>query len=1211
LTGPSRVSCNAAYSAPCARINAQWYAQSIAANATTIAQINNGVYNYATGFYPFVFDNTSLCVAHGANPSLVGLFMEEIFDLKGLEFSNVTALHDRFVQAASKGGDWVRYLWADGGQVNSKLSFVTALGDDGHYIGVGYQDEQLPPDVPCSDQTDGWCSMTNVQSLVGKAQFRLYEADSYDSFDAVLFELSFAADYTIPEGFYTFMYSFDESLVSHARLHDDFGKSLSTIYEWYGLGTPEEGRALHEQFVAAANGRNQGWVMYPWRNSLDEEPYTKIAYIVKIVFRGHSYYLGAGFTHNMGPKAAGPLNAVCSDKTNLPCSFVTTSQLSSHTLAHVIASDTSVNETFAAVTSDRRFRRGNFYAYIYNYKGTCVAHGSTASNVGLTLSQVYEKYNIPLNATKLHETFKAAADGGGGWVQYDWLIPGVRNSDFEKIAYIFKMYIDGVEYYGGVGFEDRRHDVQTMAAVGRRKNGDAIRCTRKYNLDCSEVNTQSILGEALADLTLESSSAKVTLGTQSRSTAVTETLRHITRGSQSQYQVNDFFVMVFSTDGLSFDGSTTCGSGESGCCIAHGQDPSKVGLSWQQYLDADSITSIRGFDIHEQMVTQSNSAGGGVTEFVWAGDGQVSQTKRAWVGHFRNEGRDFYVVSDYFKTDLPPTCDQCLEDMECTADAQEFCVAKPPPSLARQTWFILTMSAVSLVCLAALLMSLVCWRKRKASKQKSRKAIDDMETRMKAMATQMEHQMQGMFEVVYAQTATDPHKYAHRFGIVGAPIPDKRETTLWFWEEDEAHMDKHKSSEIISGTKWVKYHDDSSNQIERAFQMWQEGTGYALFSIDLTNKIVKVNNAHTGARYEVDFESLTQRNENSDHKRNVYRQVADDSSSVEGGSSFAGLPPLPDDIDFSDDGEDLLPTSVGQVIQVSKVHPSKAWMFGNVLYDPILSDALKNDASVPTPGLNSMIASAIHDRPTSGWFPCALAKQADVKVMHKLLSALGGEGMNTLSPPDTWEADTEGIVQVAKGTDEYKEVAAYFQHALYGQRKLFQVTGVQRVQNLTLWQTYAVKKQTMKTRDLQHPNHLCNNKDLSATERRWLFHGSTSDIVPKIVKQGFNRAFAGRNAVAYGKGTYFARDASYSSHEAYSTKDAKGIQRMFLARVAVGDWSKGNHGQLTPDPKPHNALELFDTTVDNVRNPSIFVVYHDAQAYPEYIVSFRSVKVGV
>jgi poly [ADP-ribose] polymerase 10/14/15 len=41
--------------------------------------------------------------------------------------------------------------------------------------------------------------------------------------------------------------------------------------------------------------------------------------------------------------------------------------------------------------------------------------------------------------------------------------------------------------------------------------------------------------------------------------------------------------------------------------------------------------------------------------------------------------------------------------------------------------------------------------------------------------------------------------------------------------------------------------------------------------------------------------------------------------------------------------------------------------------------------------------------------------------------------------------------------------------------------------------------------------------------------------------------------------------------------------------------------RLTATP---GSLELFDTTVDSTGSPSIFVAYHDAQAYPEYLVSF-------
>ena len=126
---------------------------------------------------------------------------------------------------------------------------------------------------------------------------------------------------------------------------------------------------------------------------------------------------------------------------------------------------------------------------------------------------------------------------------------------------------------------------------------------------------------------------------------------------------------------------------------------------------------------------------------------------------------------------------------------------------------------------------------------------------------------------------------------------------------------------------------------------------------------------------------------------------------------------------------------------------------------------------------------------------------------------------------------------------------------------------------------------------------------MSRFERVWLFHGTDEDTVPKIYQQGFNRAFAGKNAVAYGKGVYFARDASYSSSTTYSRPNAAGVQHMFLCRVVVGEYCQGRNGALTPDPRSGHML--YDSTVDNMRNPGMFVTYHDAQAYPEYLVKFK------
>ena len=51
----------------------------------------------------------------------------------------------------------------------------------------------------------------------------------------------------------------------------------------------------------------------------------------------------------------------------------------------------------------------------------------------------------------------------------------------------------------------------------------------------------------------------------------------------------------------------------------------------------------------------------------------------------------------------------------------------------------------------------------------------------------------------------------------------------------------------------------------------------------------------------------------------------------------------------------------------------------------------------------------------------------------------------------------------------------------------------------------------------------------------------------------------------------------------------------------TGEFCRGVKNALTPDLRNAAKNQLYDSTVDNVRDPSIFVTYHDAQAYPEYM----------
>jgi poly [ADP-ribose] polymerase 10/14/15 len=43
---------------------------------------------------------------------------------------------------------------------------------------------------------------------------------------------------------------------------------------------------------------------------------------------------------------------------------------------------------------------------------------------------------------------------------------------------------------------------------------------------------------------------------------------------------------------------------------------------------------------------------------------------------------------------------------------------------------------------------------------------------------------------------------------------------------------------------------------------------------------------------------------------------------------------------------------------------------------------------------------------------------------------------------------------------------------------------------------------------------------------------------------------------------------------------------------------------ITPPNKPSHPDQQYDSVVDNVNQPGIYVIFHDAQAYPEFLIKF-------
>ena len=73
-------------------------------------------------------------------------------------------------------------------------------------------------------------------------------------------------------------------------------------------------------------------------------------------------------------------------------------------------------------------------------------------------------------------------------------------------------------------------------------------------------------------------------------------------------------------------------------------------------------------------------------------------------------------------------------------------------------------------------------------------------------------------------------------------------------------------------------------------------------------------------------------------------------------------------------------------------------------------------------------------------------------------------------------------------------------------------------------------------------------------DERQLYHGTEHNIIDSICRQNFDFRLCGKNATVCGKGSYFARDASYSHR--YTTSDGTSTQYMFVADVLVGRFTK-------------------------------------------------------
>jgi hypothetical protein len=90
----------------------------------------------------------------------------------------------------------------------------------------------------------------------------------------------------------------------------------------------------------------------------------------------------------------------------------------------------------------------------------------------------------------------------------------------------------------------------------------------------------------------------------------------------------------------------------------------------------------------------------------------------------------------------------------------------------------------------------------------------------------------------------------------------------------------------------------------------------------------------------------------------------------------------------------------------------------------------------------------------------------------------------------------------------------------------------------------------------------------------------------------------------YGKGVYSARNFSYSARDEFSRPDQKRRKYVIQCSVLTGEFVVGNASMVAPPDLPSGVQ--CDSVVDDVVDPSIFVVFTDFRMYPQYVITFLS-----
>ena len=216
-------------------------------------------------------------------------------------------------------------------------------------------------------------------------------------------------------------------------------------------------------------------------------------------------------------------------------------------------------------------------------------------------------------------------------------------------------------------------------------------------------------------------------------------------------------------------------------------------------------------------------------------------------------------------------------------------------------------------------------------------------------------------------------------------------------------------------------------------------------------------------------------------------------------------------------------------------------------------------------------------------------KQLKLQAKHQALNSTS----SVVSYPSEWEPQSNDIElkSVLHGSKEWSNVEADVKKSMSG----VHIIRVERIQNKGLWEKYDFCKRRL---------HSKNRGDIN--EMR-LFHGTRTNPPEKIYRSEHGFDFRFGSSGMWGRGAYFAVNASYSSNYAYRSVDPTCLGRqIFMAYVLTGHSKKtrADSSLVVPPYKEGFTDERYDSVNGDAGTSRIYVVYDHDKSYPAYLITF-------